>query len=33
MRLHWFESTMDAANKLLHVFMSAQSYAPLSASN
>jgi hypothetical protein len=21
MRLHWFESTMDAANKLLHVFM------------
>jgi uncharacterized membrane protein (DUF373 family) len=21
MRLHWFESTMDAANRLLHVFM------------
>jgi uncharacterized membrane protein (DUF373 family) len=21
MRLHWFESTMDAANKLLHMFM------------
>ena len=21
MRLHWFESTMDGANKLLHVFM------------